>query len=167
MSSSPVPGQICAGWSKTGSARLRCWCTIVQTNSSWSFQIQRCPGFPHSCRSLRHFKGGKKGTNKLILLCYGTSKSPAGILIDKTLMIIQVQPKYRVCLDGLMRHHKHQLSESQSFLNGFISVSIDLTSSHFQYLHKQYFYNTAWRLHTLHFIFSAGSCSWTVITRCM
>lgn len=56
---SPVQGQICAGWNKTGFAHLLCWCTVVQTSSSWSFQIQRCPGFPHSCNSLRHFKGEK------------------------------------------------------------------------------------------------------------
>lgn len=59
----------------------------------------------------------EKGTNKLILLCNGTSESPAAILIDKTLMIIQVQPKYRVWSgrpSTLMRNHKHQLSESQS-----------------------------------------------------
>lgn len=65
MSPPPVPGQICAGWSRTGSARLRYWYTIVQTSSSWSFQIQRCPGFPHSCCSLRHFKGGKRGQTNL------------------------------------------------------------------------------------------------------
>lgn len=85
----------------------------------------------------------EKGTNKIILLCYGTSKSPAGILIDKSLMIIQVQPKYRVCFGqprSLVRNHKHQLSKSQSFINGFIFVWIDLTSSHFQYLHKQYLF---------------------------
>lgn len=80
----------------------------------------------------------EKGTNKLILQCNGTSKSPAAILIDKTLMIIQVQPKYRVWSSSLMRNHKHQLSKRKSLLNGFISVSIDLSSSHFQYLHKQY-----------------------------
>lgn len=34
----------------------------------------------------------------------------------------------------------------RSFLNGFILVSIDLTSSHFQYLHKQ---SSAWRLNTV------------------
>lgn len=64
-SDSPVRGQICAGWSKTGFARLQYWCTIVQMSSSWSFQIQRCPGFPHSCRSLRHFKRKKRGQTNL------------------------------------------------------------------------------------------------------
>lgn len=63
----------------------------------------------------------KRGTNKLILLCDGTSKSPAAILIDKTLMIIQVPPKYGVWSGwpSLTRNHKHRLWKSQIFLNGF------------------------------------------------
>lgn len=45
----------------------------------------------------------KRGTNKLILPYRGTSKSPAVIIIDKTLMIMQVQPKYgKRILDGLV-----------------------------------------------------------------
>lgn len=76
MSHSPVPVRICAGWNRTGSVRWRCWCTAAQTSSSWSFQIQRCPGFPHSCRSLRHFKAEKRGTNKQFLFhVTETSKS--------------------------------------------------------------------------------------------
>lgn len=43
----------------------------------------------------------KRGTNKLILLCWGDGKSPATILIDKTLMIIHMQPKYWVWSERL------------------------------------------------------------------
>lgn len=48
-------------------------------------------------------------------------------------MIIQVQPKYSFWSGWscLMRNRKLQLSKDLSFLNGFISVFIDLTSSLF------------------------------------
>lgn len=40
----PAPKQRCAGWSKTGSARWRCWCKAAQRSFSWSFRNQKCPG---------------------------------------------------------------------------------------------------------------------------
>lgn len=135
---SPVPGQKCAGWSKTGSARLRCWCTTVQRSSSWSFQIQRCPGFPRSCRSLRYFKGEKKGTNTLILLCNGTSKSPAAVSIDKTLMMIRVQPKYGVDPNRAAvwwETVNSSLQKRRESLNGFYWFNLQSFSISLQTMH--------------------------------
>lgn len=54
----------------------------------------------------------EKGTNKLILLCYGISKSPAGILIDQILITIRVQPQKKEC--GLRREILNDSSQKVS-----------------------------------------------------
>lgn len=48
-----------------------------------------------------------------------------------------------------MGNHKHQLSKRKSLINGFIPASIDLTLSHFQYLHQQCMFLTH-RMKTQH-----------------
>lgn len=79
----------------------------------------------------------KKGTNTLILLWNGRSKSPAAVSIDKTLMTIRVQPKYGVDPNSLVRNYKRHPSKkrSESFLNAFYrfnlqSFSISLQTKH-------------------------------------
>lgn len=69
-------------------------------------------------------------------------------------MITQVKPKYRVWSGrpSLVRKHKHQLSQSQSLVNDFISLYIDLTMGHFQYVHKQYIF-LPYRMKTSHSVF--------------
>lgn len=161
LSNSPVRGQICAGWSKTESARSRCWYTIAQTNSSWSFQIQRCPGFPHSCRSLRHFKGRK-----------GDKQTYSSVLRNQQIPSRHINwsnfnhnpsstPEKRVWSEK--RNPKRQLSKSQCFLNGFISFCwFDLHS--FSILVQTMLIYAA-----RHCMLGASSCylSWSVFTRCM
>lgn len=82
----------------------------------------------------------EKGTNTLILLCNGTSKSPAAVSIDKTLMMIRVQPKYGVDPNSAAVwwetiNSTLQKITGESFLSGFYwfnlqSLSISLQTMH-------------------------------------
>lgn len=81
----------------------------------------------------------KKGTNALILLCNGTRNSPAAVSIDKTLMMIRVQPKYGVDPNSVAARWETRNSafkkRRESSLNGFYWFNLQSFSISLQKMH--------------------------------